>query len=426
LGGLIGREQRHQNARASLFNNLRSKTKVQRKYRSFMWLAAVALGAFLIAACSSGTEGPSNTVAATVNGKKIMLAEVERLINQQAGGKQSQFSAHDLAQARLQVLEKLIQREVLFQRAEQEKLLPTDEEITTSINQQKQQTGMTDEEFARQLKEQSMTMEALREEAKKDLAINKLQEKYAGKVTISDREVEDYYNANKDKFVNERGVTLAVIIIDPADNAAQGITNDAKGDADAKAKADSVYSQLKGGAVDFATVARSKSEDAQSLLKGGDIGRFTEDGLRQAGLQKELIDQFMGPMAVGSITEPKLVNNRWYIFKLQDKRLQTENLTLESQTAGGSVRQQIALELTNQRKEILGAALLEVAMNEAKIVNTLAGNMLSNPGNLGLRPASSEAAKPGTSPAAAAASPTAAPVQKAAASPASSASPAKK
>lgn len=399
---------------------------MQRKNGSFKWLAAVALGASLIAACSSGTESPSNTVAATVNGKKIMLAEVERLINQQAQGKQSQFSAHDLAQARLQVLEKLIQREVLFQRAEQEKLLPTDEEITTSINQQKQQTGMTDEEFSRQLKEQSMTMEALREEAKKDLAINKLQEKYAGKVTISDREVEDYYNANKAKFVNARGVALAVIIIDPADNSAQGITNDAKGDAEAKAKADSVYQQLKGGAADFATVARAKSEDAQSLLRGGDIGSFSEDGLKEAGLQKDLIDQFMGPMAVGSITEPKLVNSRWYIFKLQDKRLQTENLTLESQTSQGSVRQQIALELTNQRKEILNAALLEVALNEAKVVNTLAANMLSNPGNLGLRPASSEAAKPGSSPAAAAASPTQAPVQKAAASPASSSSPAKK
>ncbi len=401
---------------------------MQRKNGSFMWLAAVALGALLIAACGSGTESPSNTVAATVNGKKIMLAEVERLINQQAQGKQSDLSAHDLAQARLQVLEKLIQREVLYQRAEQEKLLPTDEQITTSINQQKQKTGMTDEEFARQLKEQSMTMEALREEAKKDLAINALQDKYAGKVTISDREVEDYYNANKAKFKSERGVDLAVIIIDPADNSTDGITDDAKGDAAAKGKADSVYQMLKGGAVDFATVARSKSEDAQSLVRGGDIGSFTEDGLSKAGLQKELIDQFMGPMAVGSITEPKLVSNRWYIFKLQGKRLQTENLTLESQTAQGSVRQQIALELSNQRKEILNAALLEVALNDAKIVNTLASNMLSNPGNLGLRPASAESAKPGSSPtpAAAAASPTAPPIQKAAASPASSASPAKK
>jgi len=277
---------------------------VQRKHQRFMWLTAVALGAVFIAACSSGTESPSNTVAATVNGKKIMLAEVERLINQQAQGKQSQFSAHDLAQARLQILDKLIQREVLFQRAEQEKLLPTEEQITTAINQQKQQGGMTDEEFARQLKEQNMTVEALREEAKKDLAINSLQDKYAGKVTISDREVEDYYNANKTKFVNERGVGLAVIIVDPADNSAQGITSDAKGDAEAKAKVDSIYQQLKSGPSDFATVARAKSED-QSLLKGGDIGFGSEEAWKQAGLPKEIIDQFMGAMPVGSITEPK-------------------------------------------------------------------------------------------------------------------------
>ncbi len=335
---------------------------MQRKHQRFVWLAAVTLGALFVAACSSGTESPSNTVAATVNGKKIMMAEVERLINQQAQGKQSQLSAHDLAQARLQILDKLIQREVLYQRAEQEKLLPTEDQITTAINQQKQQAAMTDEEFARQLKEQNMTMEALREEAKKDLAVNSLQDKYAGKVTISDREVEDYYNANKTKFVNERGVSLAVIIVDPADNTAQGITNDAKGDAEAKTKADSIYQQLKSGPSDFATVARAKSEDPQSLLKGGDIGFFSEEGLKQAGLPKEIIDQFMGPMAVGSITEPKLVNSRWYIFKLQDKRLQTENLTLESQGPQGSVRQQIALELTNQRKEILNAALLTVAL----------------------------------------------------------------
>ena len=398
---------------------------MQRKYQRFMWLAAVALGALIIAACSSGTEAPSNTVAATVNGKKIMLAEVERLINQQAQGKQSQFSAHDLAQARLQILDKLIQREVLFQRAEQEKLLPTEDQITTAINQQKQQAAMTDEEFARQLKEQNMTMEALREDAKKDLAINSLQDKYAGKVTISDREVEDYYNANKTKFVNERGVSLAVIIVDPADNTAQGITNDAKGDSEAKAKADSIYQQLKSGPADFATVARAKSEDPQSLLKGGDIGFFSEDGLKQAGLPKEIIDQFMGPMAVGSITEPKLVNSRWYIFKLQDKRLQTENLTLESQGPQGSVRQQIALELTNQRKEILNAALLEVALSEAKIVNNFAASMLSNPGNLGLRPAGTEVTKPAGTPAP---SPSAAssPVAKAVPSPVATSSPAKK
>ena len=76
-------------------------------------------------------------------------------------------------------------------------------------------------------------------------------------------------------------------------------------------------------------------------------------------------------------------NGKWYIFKLAEKRLTTENLTLESP----GVRQQITQGLTNQRKQILNAALLETAINEARIVNNLAANMLNNPSNLGLRPA---------------------------------------
>jgi hypothetical protein len=97
-------------------------------------------------------------------------------------------------------------------------------------------------------------------------------------------------------------------------------------------------------------------------------------------------------MQVGDYTQPVRFNSgKWYIFKLADKRLQTENLTLESQ----GVRQKITQGLTDQRKQILNAALLEVAINEAKIANNLAANMLNNPSNLGLRPAA-----PGSQPAA--------------------------
>ena len=353
-------------------------------------LALVALG---LGACSSGggSEANDSMVAATVNGRNIMLADVERAISAQAGGKQSQLSQLELAQARLQVLSSLMQREVLFQRAEREKLLPTDDQITAAINQQKQQSGVTEDEFQKQLREQNMSMEALRDEARKDIAIKSLQDKYTGKISINDKEVEEFYNGNKNQFVSQRGVALAVIIVDPADNGPQGILpqNDAKNEAEAKLKIDNLYQQLKGGQ-DFATVARAKSEDANSLIRGGDIGFFSEDGLKQAGLPKELMDLFMGPMQVGSFTEPKLVNNRWYIFKLSEKRLQTENLTLESP----GVRTQIAQALINQRKEILNAALLETAMNEEKIVNNLAANMLTNPSNLGLRPASPGAVNP--------------------------------
>ena len=108
-------------------------------------LAVLSLG---LAGCSGGgsSEVKDNTVAATVNGRNIMLAEVEQSVSRQAEGKQAQLSQLEMAQARLQVLNGLIQREVLFERAEREKLLPTEDEITAIINQQKQQTGMTDDD----------------------------------------------------------------------------------------------------------------------------------------------------------------------------------------------------------------------------------------------------------------------------------------
>jgi len=121
---------------------------VRRLSKQFTLLALVGLIAFAFAACSSnGGSAADTTVAASVNGKPILLKEIERVIHQQAQGKEAEMSAHDLAQARLQVLDKLVQREVLYQRAEQEKLLPNEEDITTAINQQKQQSGVTQEEL---------------------------------------------------------------------------------------------------------------------------------------------------------------------------------------------------------------------------------------------------------------------------------------
>lgn len=350
-------------------------------------VALLILVAAAASACATGggSEAKESMVAATVNGKNIMLSEVERAVSQQAGGKQAQLSQLELAQARLQVLDGLIQREVLYQRAEKEKLLTTEEQIDAAINQQKQQSGMTDQDFQKSLSQQNLTMETLREVARKDVAIKSLQDKYSGKISINDKEVEDFYNNNRDRFVSSRGVALAMIAVDPADNSGQGIAqNDAKNDAEAKVKIDNIYQRLKGGA-DFATVARATSEDANTVARGGDVGFASEDDLKQNGFPPELVSRFFGPMEVGSITEPVRFNSgRWYIFKLAEKRLQTENLTLESP----GVRQQITQALVNQRKEILNAALLEVAIYDSKIVNNLAASMISNPGNLGLRPAS--------------------------------------
>jgi len=358
---------------------------VQRTAKLTITATILAVTLLALGACSSGgsSDSKDSTVAATVNGKNIMSAEVERGVSVQSEGQQAKLSQLELAQARLQVLGNLIKREVLLQRADREKLLPTEDEITAIINQQKQQSGMTDDDFQKNLAAQNLTMQSLREEARKNIAITKLQDKYNSKITVNDKEVEDFYNGNRERFVSARGVALAMIAVDPADNSSQGIAqNDAKSDAEAKLKIDDINQQLKGGA-DFATVARAKSEDVNSVPRGGDIGFATEDDLKQNGFPPDLINKFFS-MQAGDRTEPVRFNSgKWYVFKLEEKRLQTENLTLESP----GVRQQITQALIKQRSDILNAALVEVAMNEAKIVNNLAGTMLNNPSNLGLRPA---------------------------------------
>jgi peptidyl-prolyl cis-trans isomerase SurA len=361
--------------------------KVQR-FATYIVVAALALFAL---ACNNRSGGATpgaatnNAVAATVNGKNIMMSEVDKLIAVQTQGQQDKLSPLALAQYRLQVLDNLIQKEVLLQRAEKEKMLPTEDEINNYINGLKQ--GMTEEQFQKGLKDQGLTMDSLKEEARKSVAIQKLQNNINGKITApNDKEVEDFYNNNKQMFITSRGVELAMIAVDPETN--EGLQDDAKSDAEAKQKIDLIAQQLKNE--DFADVARRRSED-QSAYNGGDIGFADENALKQNGFPQEVITQLFDTLSVGSYTapvrfaSPSFPNGRWYIFKLKRKQLQSENLTLDNP----AVRQRIVEELTNQRKQVLNQAFIQIAMNDAKVVNNIAKNMVDNPGNLsGLRPAS--------------------------------------
>ena len=378
----------------------------------------IAVTALMLAACNRASGGGGDTaVAATVNGKNITLREVDAILNQQAKSQQTQIaqmSPLELAAGRLQVLDDLIKQEVLFQRAEKEDLLPKDEEVTQTIETQKQQNGMTQDDYQKMLKETGQTEQDLRNVARRQLAINKLLDRMGSKVgTPSEKEVADFFNGNRERYVSARGVGLAAIVVDPNDN---GVTNDAKNETEAKNKIDIIYQRLKSGA-DFATVAREQSEDQQSVLRGGDIGFADEATLKKAGFPQEIIAQMFGPMQTGDITAPvRGTDGRWSIFKLTAKRLQTENLTLDNP----EVRKDITDTINNQRKQLMNAALLEVALSEAKVENKLAQDMMNNASSLSsLRPAGAVTPLPAASPTATAA---AGPAE--AASPATTGSPA--
>jgi len=362
-------------------------------------LASVLLLVVAFAACNRSASGGTaeRDVAAAVNGKKLTMREVDQIISQQTRGQQAQLSPLELAAARLQVLDGLVQQEVLFQRAEKEKLIPSEDEVTQFINAQKQQARMTDEEYQQMLRETNQTEQALRETARKTIAIQKLQEKAVGNISIKDSEVENYYNNNKNLFVKARGVALAALVVDPNDN---GMQDDAKSPAEAKVKIDTIYQQLKSGG-DFATVARARSEDPRTNASGGNLGAASEDELKQSGFPAELISRFFNSMQVGDIAEPiQTPDGRWSIFKLTGRQLQNENLTLDSP----GVRDQIKEALINQRRTLLNDVLMRQATAEAKVENYMAQDMLKNSNNLSsMRPAEAPAQNASPSPAAPAA-----------------------
>lgn len=367
------------------------KAIVQINRRGIVAVLAMTLSAAIFTACggpvtntgSGGAVDPNET-AAKVNGKVITMEEVDRAVKQQAQGQESKLSPLELAGARLQVLQSLVEQEVMFQKAEKENMVPTEDEVTVEINKRKVESRLSVEEFDKQMKQAGLDEKSFRDGIKKGIATQKLIDKVTGRIeTPKDSEIESFFKGNPEMFVKKRGVRLAAIVIDPTDSG-QGDTTRNAVEADQKIK--EILAKVQQPASDFASLAREYSEDANKL-QGGDMGYLSEEDLKQN--YPQLAAGFMNPQfTVGQITNVVPINGKGYIFKLQERIEKEETLTLESP----EVRPQINKLLVDNRKQLLAASFQAIAMNEAKIENFLAKKVVDNPNELsGARPAGAAA-----------------------------------
>src|ERR1043165_3332237 len=166
-----------------LDKSIGAKPIVQMRIKLIFGVLTLTLFTILLGASGQGanTSSPGsvdpNETAAKVNGKAITMQEVDRAVKQQAQGQETKMSPLELAGARLQVLDTLIQQEVMFQKAEKEGTVPTDDEITVEINKQKNASGKTADQIEKEMKEAGMTDASVRDQFKKTLAIQKLVDK---------------------------------------------------------------------------------------------------------------------------------------------------------------------------------------------------------------------------------------------------------
>jgi hypothetical protein len=367
------------------------KATVQNTRNKFLNVTFLALISIALIGCKSigstdttatGSNVDPNGAAATVNGKAIKMEEVERGIKQQAQGQESKLSPLELAGARLQVLGGLIQNEVLYQKAEKEGTVPKDDDVTAEINRSKTTSGLSAEKFDEQMKQAGLDETSYRENIKKVLAVKNLIDKITGKIEPpKDSEIDAFYNGNKAAFVNKRGVKLAAIVIDPANNGEGDTTTTEQ---EAVIRGNEIIKQLQQGQ-NFADIAREKSED-QSRLQGGDLGYVTEDELKQNFSPQVATTLMNEKFPIGNVL-PVPMQGKFFILKLQERKLNDENLTLESP----GVREKVIEQLIGARKQLLSQSYAAIAMNEAKIENFLAQKVVSNPNELsGARPASAQ------------------------------------
>ncbi|WP_172844481.1 foldase protein PrsA [Tumebacillus algifaecis] len=239
-------------------------------------------GAVIGAAVVGGIWFFSNTdsTVVSVGSAKITQSElVEKL--EQVGGKDT--------------LKRMIEEQVVLNQGKEMGLLATDAEIDKEIQ------TIIDDRFNKDkaqleaaLKDSNMTMDDLRKELKMSVTAKKIAVK---DITVSDEEVNEYYEANK-------STTLGT----PAKAKARHILIKDEG------KANEIFKQLQANPDDFEKLAKEHSEDS-SKDQGGDLGEFPK-----GTMVKEFEEVVFGEgTKINEIQKPVKSEFGYHIIKVESR-----------------------------------------------------------------------------------------------------------
>jgi len=317
-----------------------------------------------------GRSAGSN-VAATVNGRAITFEELDKQFQvAQFGSPGEKPSDDQVLIQRMEILRAMIDNEIMLQRAEREGLLAVDSDVEARFSEMR--TPYTEEEFQKQLNDRKMTADELKAQLRRDLSAQKLLNKETtAKISIADKDITDFYEANKASFNRaEPQLHLAQILVTPnSDQAVRNLKGDnAVDDAEAKKKISSLEARLRNGE-DFGELAQNYSEDPESAAAGGDLGFVPESALEQANAELRKTILALRP---GQVTPALKTAEGYRLLKL---------ITREPAGQRGlndpNVQQTIRETLITRKEQLLRSAFYEVARNEADVVNYFAQSVVS-------------------------------------------------
>jgi len=225
-------------------------------------------------AAISGITDNETKVIASVNGKNIIQGEVEKelqnLLMQYQGRVPPQQLMQLQSQLRGQAVESLINKLILFEEADKNKIQIEDGEVDAELKRIAAQFE-TPEKFKEQLTQMGMSEEKLRADVKQNYRIEKLLKNKLPVVTVTDEEAALFYKENPENFATPEKITAAHILMSLADNATDEMKKQKRQELEA------VLEQIKGGA-DLAELAL-KYSDCPSKEQGGNLGSFSRGSM---------------------------------------------------------------------------------------------------------------------------------------------------
>jgi len=334
--------------------------------RSRFEAAVLLIAVALLPGCRRAM--PAN-VAASVNSRPITFQDLDKHYKMQFTSPTPQTSEDQVNVQKLEVLRSLIDNEIMLQRAEKLGLIAVDSEVEAKFSEFK--TPYTQEEFQRQLTSRNMTMEEFKAQLRRDLSIQKLFNKeITSRIVITDKDVTDFYNANKASFnLAEPQVHLAQILTtsSPDSNVRNLKSDKAQNEEQARRKIEMIESRLKQGE-DFAMLAQNYSEDPNTSPNGGDLGFVPESSLEKAHVE---LRKMVMSMQAGQVSPVIRTPEGYRILKVISKEPAGQRELNDPR-----VQQSIRETLLNRKDQLLRASYYEVARNEAQVVNYFAGGVL--------------------------------------------------
>src|SRR5690242_9498674 len=154
------------------------------------WTFVFSLALAFISFTGCGSRQVGDDVAASVDGRKIFKADIEKYYQNQTAGSAQQPVGEQATSLRLSILRELIDNEILMRRAEKLGLLATDEEVEAKLNEIK--SPYTKEEFDKRLKDRNTTVDELKRDIRRSVTVEKVMNKeVTSKINITDADISD-------------------------------------------------------------------------------------------------------------------------------------------------------------------------------------------------------------------------------------------